>query len=207
MSRRVLMRPVLGLLAAALLGVVVAAPAAAYGGGPANWQVAFSGNFNHTPQGSSGFWGWCALAGGVSAGNSADCQATFYFSPGSGSGASAGNLIHESISGTSWDVELSTSPPPPPLPQNDFFITDGTVTINGPTLGPIIRSGAPPPPGCSVRGSTVTCTIAAAERIGLYMPDTGVPAAAGHFTLDQVADMFGIPVPPGTHINFQVNQL
>ena len=191
-------------LTIALLGGF-ASPVQAYG--PANWQAAFSGNFNHTPQGSGGFWGWCAFAGGVSAGNSADCEVTNYFSAGSGSGASAGNLIHESISGTAWDVEPSLFPPPPPLPQNDFFITSGTVTFNGPTIGRIIRSGAPPPPGCSVSGSTATCTIATAEALGLYSPDTGVPASAGHFTLDQLYDMFGIPVPPGTHINFQVNQL
>src|SRR5579864_8480809 len=116
------------------IATIIVLSTSASASGQANWQTAFSGNFNHTPQGSAGFWGWCDFAGGVTAGTKADCEVTTYFSPGSGSGASAGNLIHESISGTAWDMEPSLSPPPPSLPPNDFFITAGTVTLTGPSI-------------------------------------------------------------------------
>ncbi len=185
--------------------LVLSTSAAAYG--QANWQAAFSGNFNHTPQGSAGFWGWCAFLGGVSSGDEADCSLSDYFSSGSGSGASGGNLIAERISGTAWDVEPGVHPPPPPFPQDDFFITAGSVTLTGPSIGSVIRSGSPAPPGCTTTGSTATCTIAALESLGLYMPDTGIPAVSGHFSLAQVFEMFGIPVPPGIHVDLQVTQI
>jgi hypothetical protein len=197
---------VIGAGLALTIGMAVAGAGTASAYGQANWQAAFSGNFNHTPNGSGGFWGWCAFSGGVSSGDEADCSLSQYFST-SGSGASGGNLIAERISGTAWDVEPSFSPPPPPFPQNDFFITAGSVTLTGPTIGSVIRSGAPAPPGCSATGSTATCTIAALEALGFYVPDTGIPAAAGHFSLAQVYKMFGIPIPAGTHVDFQVTQI
>jgi hypothetical protein len=75
----VLKRSVLGLAVAALVGVVAAAPASAYG--QANWQVTFSG----TGPGF-GFWGWCDFAGGTTfinglatSGTTGDCQFAEYF--------------------------------------------------------------------------------------------------------------------------------
>jgi len=187
---------------------VLSTSASAYG--VANWQAAFSGNFNNTPQGSTGFWGWCEFAGGVSAGNEADCSASFYFFPSGSSGASNGVLISQRISGTAWDMEASAMPPPPGsgLPADDFFITAGTFTLTGPFVGSLIRSGSPPPPGCTVTGSTATCTISPLlEKAGIYMADTGIPAGAGHFSLAEVFEILGIPVPPGNHIDVQVTQI
>src|SRR5260370_39036041 len=79
MVRALLKRSLLGLAVAALLGVVAAAPAAAYG--QANWQITFSG----TGPGF-GFWGWCDFAGGTTfsnglatSGTTGDCQFAEYF--------------------------------------------------------------------------------------------------------------------------------
>ena len=123
MSRRVLLRPVLGLLAAALLGVVVAAPGAAYGGGPANWQIAFAGTGVAPGTGFGfGFWGWCELSGGVSSGNSGDCQVTQY------SHTPFGDVhCQQNINISSWFVEPAAPPPGIPFPN---FVLSGTSTTH-----------------------------------------------------------------------------
>src|SRR6266852_4273346 len=78
MSRTLIWRPFLGLLVAAMLGVIAATPAVAYGA--ANWQIAFSG----TGPGF-GFWGWCDFGGATSfsfglpsSGTRGDCQFAEY---------------------------------------------------------------------------------------------------------------------------------
>ena len=196
---------VIGSGLALTIGLTVASAGSASAYGQANWQVAFSGNFNHTSGGggASGFWGWCDFAGGVQSGSDADCSLSNYFF-GSG-GASTGFLVNERIQGTAWDMEPTTFPAPG-LPANDFFITAGSVTLTGPMIAKSIASGFVPP-GCSVTGSTATCPIPALEALHFYSPDTGVPAAAGHFSLAQVFELLGQPVPPGTHIDIQVNQI
>jgi hypothetical protein len=192
-----------GLALTIALTVAAAGPAGAYG--KANWQVAFSGNSNNTSGGggSSGFWGWCDFAGGVTSGTDADCSVNNYFF--SGGGASTGFLVSERIHGTSWDME-PTLFNPPPLPPNDFFITDGTVTLTGPTVIKAVAAGMVPPT-CTLTGSTVTCSIPVLEAAGIYAPDTGVPAVAGHYSLAKILAMFGQKAPPGTHINIQVTQI
>jgi hypothetical protein len=187
------------------IGLLVAAAGSASAYGKANWQVAFSGNFNNTSGGggSSGFWGWCDFAGGVQNGTDADCSVTNYFF--SRSGASTGFLVSERIHGTAWDME-PTQFNPPPLPPLDFFITDGTVTLTGPTVLKAIAAGMVPP-DCTVSGSTATCSIPVLEAAGIYGPDTGVPAAAGHYSLANILKMFGQKAPPGTHIDIQVTQI
>lgn len=186
---------------AILIAAVVASSASASAYGRANWQTAFSGNFN-SPGASSGFWGWCAFFGGVTSGNDADCQVTMYFG-----GASTGT-IHEAIHGTAWDTE-PTLFPPPLAPAPDFFINAGSVTLTGSAVARLLGSGSPPPPGCTVSGGTVSCPIPVLEALNppIYSPDTGIPAAPGHYSLEAFGDMAGFTIPPGTHINIQVNQL
>jgi len=186
-----------GLAVLIAAGVATSTTASAYG--RANWQTAFSGNFN-SPGASSGFWGWCAFFGGVTSGNDADCQVTMYFG-----GASTGT-IHESIHGTAWDTE-PTSFGPPLAPAPDFFINDGSVTLTGSTIAGLRSAGSPPPPGCTVSGGAVNCPIPVLEAIGFYSPDTGIPATPGHFSLEALGDLIGITIPPGTHINVQVTQI
>ncbi len=185
--------------------IVVAPRARAYG--TSNWQVAFSGNFNNKSAGgnNTGFWGWCAFSGGVSSGAEANCKFTEYIF--NATGANSGALFTFTIKGTAWDMKPTTFPIPT-LPPDDFFITAGTVTLTGPTIVKILATAVgPPPPTCTVSGSTATCSIGVLEAIGLYNPDTGVPAQAGHFSLKAVFELLGLPVPPGSHVDIQVTKI
>jgi hypothetical protein len=178
--------------------------------GPAQWQVAFSGtSTNPAAHASNGFWGWCDFAASAADGKSgsdADCQvATYFFA---GQGASAGSLLIQSIQGTAWSMQPSTFPPLPGLPADNFFITDGTMTITGPLVVKFISQlPGPPPPGCTLVGQSATCPLAFWESVHLYSPDTGVPAQAGHYSLSNLLEAVGVELPPSTHINIQVNQL
>src|SRR5438132_7500642 len=59
--------------------------AAAYGGGPANWQLTFAATGELPGSGFGfGFWGWCELSGAAdraapTSGNAGDCQYSAYF--------------------------------------------------------------------------------------------------------------------------------
>lgn len=189
----------------------------------ANWQTAFSGTFNSqrlgADGGTAGFWGWCSFSGGTgepaTSGTDANCEVSVYMH------AETGNQqLHMKITGTAWDQELSHMPPPPGsgLTPNDFFITAGSMTITGPSAADIIDIAAPQlsAAGCTVSGQTVACSIAIWSVVPpgctpgvscLYNPDTGIPAAPGHYSIDQIADIVGIPLVPASHINIQVNQL
>jgi hypothetical protein len=185
------------------MAIVLSISASAYG--PANWQAAFSGNFNNATAGGggSGFWGWCEFAGGVLSGGDADCSTPFYFHP--PGNASNGFLLNSRIHGSAWDTEATTFPSLAPG-VNDFFINAGTVTLTGPNIAKALAAGFVPP-GCTLGGSTLTCPIPVLEAAGLFMPDTGIPAQAGHFSLQSIAEMVGFAVPPGTHIDIQVTQI
>ena len=90
----------------------------------------------------------------------------------------------------------------PCFSSTDFHITGGTVTLTGPSVVQLVAAGQVPP-GCSVTGSTATCPIAVIGG-GSNDVDTGVPAAAGHYSLTK---LFGSAVPPGAHIDIQVTQV
>jgi hypothetical protein len=192
--------------------------AAAYGR-TAQWQTAFSGNCNNLTYcgvtlmdgtfipARSGFWGWCEFGGTSTlamSGTDADCQVTTYSH--SSSSLASFPTFHQAIHGTAWDMEPSTFPVPPGLPLNDFFITDGSVTLSGPTVVQAIAAGFPLT-GCTVSGQTVTCPIPAAEALHIYSPDTGIPAAPGHYSQAAISEIGGIELPPGIHTNIQVTRL
>src|SRR5258708_20348026 len=87
MLGRALSRSFLGLLAAAMLGVLVATPALAYGA--ENYQVGFAGTGVAPGTGFGvGFWGWCAFGGGTgtlpTSGTAGDCNYAFYVHTSSG---------------------------------------------------------------------------------------------------------------------------
>jgi hypothetical protein len=134
MIRRVLTLPLLALLIVSLLGVVSATPTRAYGA--ENWQVGFSGTGTAPGTGFGfGFWGWCAFGGGVTSGNTADCQfAQYVHAP-----AGGGFTCHESIDATSWDASGGT-----------FVIESGTVTVTPASLTGPCLSIFPGPGGLPV---------------------------------------------------------
>ena len=114
MSRRILLRPLLGLVAAAALAGFAATPAAAYGGGPANWQLGFAGTATFPSTGFGfGFWGWCEF-NGVSSGTG-DCQVTQYVHLPAGGGVNC----HQSINVSSWSGSGGT-----------FVFLSGTTTTS-----------------------------------------------------------------------------
>lgn len=111
-------RPLLAILVVALLALFTAAPALAYGS--ENWQIGLAGTGVAPGTGQGfGFWGWCALGGGVTSGNTGDCQLAQYIHGPSGSGFTC----HESLDITSWNVGS----------DGNFFIT-GTATVNPSSL-------------------------------------------------------------------------
>src|SRR5215469_10329139 len=80
-----LLRPLLGILIAAMLVIFATTPVLAYGAD--NWQVGLSGTGVAPGTGQGfGFWGWCAFGGGVTSGNNGDCQFAQYLHGPAGSG-------------------------------------------------------------------------------------------------------------------------
>ncbi|HLZ71557.1 MAG TPA: hypothetical protein VKV26_16765 [Dehalococcoidia bacterium] len=106
-------RLLLGLLMAATLGVFAATPALGYG--QENWQIGLAGTGVAPGTGVGfGFWGWCAFGGGVSSGNTGDCQFAQYFHGPAGSGFTC----HESLDISAWTAGGGT------------FVITGTVSVN-----------------------------------------------------------------------------
>lgn len=204
-----------------LLSMAASSYPVAHAYGPAQWQAAFSGTFVNAGVNRTGFWGWCMFGGSAldgMSGTDSDCQVTFYGFNTTGA-ANVFPVFHQSIHGTAWKMAPSSSPPPPGLPPDDFFITDGSVSYTS----QIFRQ--PPPPNCTISGQTVTCitpsgpvtcmlvaqtltcSIPAATALHLYMADTFIPTVPNHYSFAKISAMFGMEIPPGVHINIQVNQL
>ncbi len=193
MNQKLLLKTSSFSIALALIASFAFIPfASAYG--TANWQVGFAGTGVLAGSGQQfGFWGWCAFAGGtasspgapVASGTDADCKVDNYFLTNTGQRLQ----FQQSIQGTAWDEKTCTFPPC--LTANDFFITAGTVTLSGPLVLLLEKSG-PPPPVCTTTGTVVTCPIPFLESIGFYNPDTGIPAAAGHYNLNSLLPSFGL---------------
>ncbi len=126
--RTIFRRSLLGLLVAAVLGVVAVAPAAAYG--PTNWQLGVAGTGTAPSTGFGfGFWGWCDFGGGVTSGNTGDCQISQYLHTPSGRVD-----CEQSIDITSWDRSGGT------------FVFSGTSVTNPASATALcpIAGGVPP---------------------------------------------------------------
>ena len=149
-SRRVLTFVTLlllaGALAVSLASISHSRPALAYG--KENWQIGAAGTgvFPGTGVGF-GFWGWCALGGGVTSGNNGDCEFSQYQHAPAGSGIPS-FTCQLSLDITSWDGSGGT------------FVVTGTATVNPTSLtGPClaffpgsasftgVNSGIPAAPG------------------------------------------------------------
>lgn len=113
LTRTLFSRSLLGLLVVAMLTVLAATPAQAYG--QENWQIGFAGTGVAPSTGFGfGFWGWCAFGGGVSSGNTGDCQFSQYFHAQSGGGVTC----QVSLDITSWSGKGGT------------FVITGTAKVN-----------------------------------------------------------------------------
>ena len=139
-------------------------PVVAYG--KSNWQITFSGNCNNKPicdtymGGTGGFWGWCSLGGGSTSGNNADCEESnyfFYVGPTVCPPLCKGPT-HIAISGSAW----TTVPLGAGSPLSLFLITEGSITLAGPSTAAAIAAGAPSPPSCVVANNkqSITCDVA-----------------------------------------------
>lgn len=82
--RLLLVASVVGVFACAIVATS-ATPAFAYG--KATWQATLNGTFTFPGSGFGlGFWGWCDFAGGLTAGDDADCQIAEYMHAPAGGG-------------------------------------------------------------------------------------------------------------------------
>src|SRR5579859_5538328 len=142
MFRRVVPRSLVGLVIAALIGVLAAPGASAYG--PEQWQIGFSFNCNPQVAGNVcndlGFWGWYTFGGN---GTTADAEFTIYNFDGK-LGLPAFGPTHLSIHYTGWAIGTRSFflPPAPTVPA---FFGPGpdSLTLTGPgatTLGMIFQS-------------------------------------------------------------------
>ena len=170
---------------AGLLLLASILPGAHAYGTTAQWQAGFSGTCNVPAScgpptggtGTFGFWGWCAFGGSDGStfpgttGTIGDCQFTQYARNDLGQPV---NPVHLAVDITGWIIAPNSFGP-----GFTFHATASAFTLEctGPSASsPAPFSGCALPPG----------------------GDTGVPAAAGHFTMSPF---------PGFHINIQVNQL
>jgi len=116
------------------LSLAHSGPALAYG--KENWQLTFAGTGVFPGTGAGfGFWGWCALGGGVTSGNNGDCEFSQYSHAPSGSGFTC----QESIDITSWNGSGGT-----------FVIIAGTATVRPTSTTTACLSLFPGPAGFPV---------------------------------------------------------
>jgi hypothetical protein len=169
---------VLAVLATAVVAVS-ASSALAYG--KANWQTTLVGTFNFPATGYSfGFWGWCDFAGGVTSGDSADCELAEYMHAPAGSGWTC----HLSVDGTSWDQSASAF-------GGDTFHISGSAVVR---------------PGNLTDDQKKACVAFFTSGDGsttFQDVDTFIPAAPGHYNIGPKA------IDPGAvgAFNFTVKQI
>ncbi len=160
----------LPILLVAVMALSIAPTAHAYGGGAANWQVAFAHTDVFPGSGGLGLKGWCDLSGSSTpsnptSGNSGDCRASLYFfAPGGGAVQCA-----FAFAITSWGEAPGLGLFLSPVIPNDLWVFAGTITLA-------------PTQGCAAIGSLVTIVT----ELG--------PAQSGHYNFDFLLELFGIPV-------------
>jgi len=161
--------------------LVGAAPSTALAyGNDALWQIGLSFNCNNKdlclnpPFGIGGLWGWIEF----DTGGEGDATLAGCTHLSSDLGLLTGaNYLHIEI--TDWTIVPHSAGPA------TFVITDGTVTLSG----------------VNTRGAPVTVPLSLAFGGAL---DTGVPAAAGHYSY---LSLFGFMPPPGVNYQIQVVQI
>ena len=171
-----------------------ATPVRAYG--PAQWQVTFSFTCSASPCAGFGFWGWCDFGGSAAdgqSGTSGDCQITNYDFNGA-FGIPTFRPFHINQDIQQWHIATGSFGLPPSMPS--FFATAGTVEFTGAGAVDVGLPIATPinfAPLCTPHGLFFLC-------------DTGIPATAGHFTLNDI-HLFGLSQQPGINYNVQVTHI
>ena len=178
-----------------LLAFAAFAATPAHAHGVAQWQVAFSFTCNASACAGLGFWGWCDFGGSAAdgqSGTSGDCQIDNYnFNGAFGIPTFSPFHINQDIHG--WHIATGSLGLPPGMPG--FFADSGTVSFTGAgatTLGLPTNTRINFVPLCS-HGLFFLC-------------DTGIPAAAGHFTLNTIP-IFGLSQQPGITYQVQVTHI
>jgi hypothetical protein len=150
----------------ALLAISVASPSFAYG--KENWQITFAGTGIQPTVGNFGFWGWCALSGGVTSGNNGDCELAQYVHM-----PSSSFTCEESVDVSGWHTG------PGVFPTGDFFFS-GDVTVH---------------PGTLSSAQLAECIGLFPGSTPFSNVDTQIPAAAGHYNLNSLVPVvFGTSV-------------
>ena len=169
-----------------------ATPVRAYG--QAQWQVTFSFSCSAQPCAGFGFWGWCDFGGSAAdgqSGSSGDCQIDNYNFDGA-FGIPAFRPFHISQDIHSWHIATGSVLLPPG--KAGFFADSGTVVFTGsPNSGLPTHTSINFAPLCTPQGLFFLC-------------DTGIPAAAGHYTLT-TDPIFGLTPQPGITFNLQVTHI
>ncbi len=108
----------------AVVGLLSTSISASAYGGATNWQLGFAGTAT-VPSGGFGFgfWGWCALGGGVTSGNTGDCQVSMYIHSPSGR-----VNCEQDINVTSWSGAGGT-----------FVFQSGTTTTHPASAAPLCQ--------------------------------------------------------------------
>lgn len=170
-----------------------ATPVRAYG--PAQWQVTFSFSCSAQPCAGFGFWGWCDFGQSApdgQSGTSGDCQITQYNLNGAFGLAFSPFHINQDIH--QWHMAKGSALLPPGM--TGFFADAGTVVFTGSgagTLGLPTNTRIDFAPLCTPQGLFFLC-------------DTGIPATAGHFTLNTIP-ILGLTQQPGFTYNVQVTHI
>ncbi len=170
-----------------------ATPVRAYGA--AQWQVTFSFTCNAQACAGLGFWGWCDFAGSAPnglSGTSGDCQITNYNFNGA-FGIPAFGTFHISQDIHSWHIASGSIDLPPGM--LGFFADSGTVVFTGVGAGAL---GLPT--------NTRIDFVPLCSHGLFFLCDTGIPAAAGHFTLSTIP-LFGLSQQPGANYEVQVARI
>src|SRR5712692_8382183 len=171
----------------------VATPALAYG--RAQWEVTFSFTCNASSCAGLGFWGWCDFGGSAAdglSGTSGDCQITNYNFNGA-LGIPTFGPFHINQDIHSWHVATGSLDLPPGMPG--FFADSGTVVFTGAGAGAL---GLPT--------NTRIDFVPLCSHGLFFLCDTGIPAAAGHFTLSTIP-IFGLSQQPGITYQVQVTHI
>ncbi len=106
--------------------------------GKENWQIGFAGTGVFPGTAGFGFWGWCAFGGGVTSGNTGDCQASQYIHLVGGSSATcAEHLDITSWTGTGGTFVITGTATVVPASQTAFCLAffPGSASFSGADTG------------------------------------------------------------------------
>jgi hypothetical protein len=170
-----------------------ATPVRAYG--QAQWQVTFSFTCSASPCAGFGFWGWCDFGGSAAdgqTGTSGDCQIDNYNFNGA-FGIPTFSPFHINQDIHQWHMATGSADLPPGT--LGFFADAGTVSFTG--------AGAT---GLGLPTNTPINFVPLCSHGLFFLCDTGIPAVAGHYTLNTIP-VFGLTSQPGITYAVQITHI